>query len=59
MAGDNATVEFSFDVGQLHPVIDPGDQGRVIDVFGVHHLTARPHDGDDVGQVKLMLGVIG
>ena len=34
-------------------------EGVVVDVLGVHHLPVGTHDRDDVGQVELVLGVVG
>ena len=59
MGRDDPTVEFGSHVGQLHTVIDAGDQGGIVDVLGVHTLAVRPHDRDGVGEVELVLGVVG
>ena len=59
MGGDDAAVEFGGQLGQLHPVVDAGDQRGVVDVLGVHDLPVRADDRDDVGEVELVLGVVG
>ena len=59
MGGDDAPVELGAQLGQLHPVVDAGDQRGVVDVLGPHDLAVLPDDRDDVGQVELLLGVVG
>ncbi len=38
VGGDDAPVEFGAQLGQLHPVVDAGDQRGVVDVLGPHDL---------------------
>lgn len=38
VAGDHSAVELAGQLGQLDPVADPGHQGVVVDVVGVHDL---------------------
>ena len=41
MGGDDAPVQLGAQLGQLHPVVDPGDQHGVVDVFGPHECGRR------------------
>ena len=59
MGGHDTAVEFGGQVGQLHPVVDAGHQRAVVDVPGLHHLPVLPDDRDDVGEVQLLLRVVG
>ena len=60
MGGDDAAVELGGQLGQLHPVVDAGDQRAVVDVLGLHDAGRRcADDRDHVGQVQLLLGVVG
>ena len=36
MCGDDAAVQLGGQLGQLHPVVDAGDQRAVVDVLGPH-----------------------
>ena len=57
--GDDAAVQLGAQLGQLHPVVDAGDQRGVVDVVGPHHVAVGADDRDHVGQVQLLLGVVG
>ena len=59
MGRHQAPVQFGGQLGQLHAVVDAGDQRGVVDVVGAHHMAVGAHDRDDVGQVQLVLGVVG
>ena len=59
MGGHDAPVQFGGQFGQLHPVVDAGHQCGVVDVPGPHDPTVLPDDRDDVGEVELLLGVVG
>ena len=59
MRRHDAPVQLGAQFGQLHPVVDPGDQRGVVDVLGPHDVPVGPEDLDDIGQVKLLLGVVG
>ena len=59
MRGDDAPVQLGAQLRQLHPVVDAGDQRRVVDVLGPHDQPIGADDRDHVGQVELLLGVVG
>ena len=56
---DDAPVQFGGEVRQLDPVVDTRHQGGVVDVHGAHDLAVLPDDREDVGDVELLLGVVG
>ena len=58
VGGHDAPVQLSGEVGQLHPVIDAGHQGGVVDVLGTHHLPIGSGDRNGVGQIQLVLRVV-
>ena len=59
VGGHDAAVEFGGQIGQLDAVVDARDQRGVVDVLGPHDLPSAAHDRDDVGEVQLVLGVVG
>ena len=59
MRCDDAAIQFGTEIRQLHPVVDACDEHMVVDVLGVHRFPVGPDDGDGIGQIKLMLGVVG
>ena len=58
MGGDDAPVQLGGQLGQLHPVVDARHQRGVVDVLGPHDPAVLPDDGDHVGEVELLLGVV-
>src|SRR6202012_3885998 len=59
MGGHDAAVEFGAQLGQLHAVVDAGNQRAVVDVARVHGLAVAAQNGDDVGEIELLLSVVG
>ena len=59
VGGHDAPVQFGGQLGQLHPVVDARHQRGVVDVLGPHDPAVLPDDRDDVGEVELLLGVVG
>ncbi|CKR53161.1 Uncharacterised protein [Mycobacterium tuberculosis] len=59
VSGHHPPVEFGGQLGQLDAIVDAGHQRAVVDVAGMYGLAVGAQDGDDVGEVELLLGVVG
>ena len=59
MRRDDAPVEFGAQLRELHAVVDAGDQRAVVDVVAEHRAAVAADDREHVGEVELLLGVVG
>ncbi len=55
---DDPVVEFGGQRGELHPIVDAGNQRAVVDVFAVHDQAVLANDRHHVGQIALALRVV-
>ena len=56
--GDHPAVQLGAERGQLHPVVHPFDQHRIVGGHRAHRTAVGTGEGDHIGEVDLALGVV-